>query len=646
MTHTATTVPMSGVFAALALAAGAAYLIARSRRRGPGLGAPANEGRCRAILLAMAAAYAAVYLTLCLVRYEYLLCGLYDLGICDTVVRNLVRGRFLVDFRGVYDHFSPVFLVCVPFYWLWDDPRALFVIETAALAGAALPLYWFARRLIGDSRPALLLAAAYLLHPLLSRVNLYDFHEVVFHPLAFFVLCGCWVSGRWRAILPAAVASLCVKEDAAALVFGLGLFGLADPKRRWQGAALMALAVLWSLFAMRVYFPVLRGTTFWHYGRYPQVLGPTVVETAAAAARALARPFGELHVWHTLGLLLLPVGALALARPWACATLLAAPLSLTLFSSYVSQQILRGHYAASVLPGLFAAAAFGYRRLWRAQAKVCPAGVAAWLAACAVGCHVFFAEPAFERYYEHAFRYEPGRHLTLLSIPRRLPDPVLRWHKKVAAALARAIPGEHAVMAQNSLGYLFTHRQRLMEVQEGRDADVYLFDSKSNRGHTDPQVLRRVKERVADDPGFERLLFAGGFECWCRRGLAQAVVDRGRRLWEDAPAGVEENYLLAALAYTQGDMETAAQHLSFLADTDSVRPESVEALWMLGDAYARSGRPALAIEAFERGLELSPRFVPAHEVLARLYRLDRKPNHAKRHEVEAKALRREAAAAR
>lgn len=628
------TFPVPIVFLFIAVVGGIAHLLGtRAAKQRQETVEGAHERQWPRLLIAACAIYVAVFSVLSLIRYEHLLCGLYDLGIFDSVVRNLTCGRFLVDFRGVYDHVSPILVVCVPFYWVWDDPRVLLVIQSVVVGGAAVPLYLFVRTLTRDPRPAIVMAAAYLLHPLVSRVNLYDFHGAAFHPLAFFFTCFFFARGKRRALFVSALVSLAVKEDAVALVFGLGLFALADRKRRRDGLVLIGMAILWAVLAMKVYYPVLCGKEFQHYSRYPQVLGPTVWATARNAALAFWMPFTRPHVWKTVVLLLLPIGFLSVVRPWAFFALVCPPLAITFFASYIGQQTLRGHYSAAVLTAAFAAAAYGCRR-FRGP------GTASGVLVCAGLCNFFFGEPALKRYYEFASRpYHPSKHLTLLSIPRRLPSPVLRWHANVADALSRVVPAQYSVMAQNSLGHLFTRQERLLELDAKREADFYILDRASWRSHTSPGVRQSLLERLADSTLHERLLYTGGFQCFCRHGLAKAIIAEARRSWERQPDSDELNYLLGAMCLTQGDLDAAKMHLAHLVERDRVAAASVDILWMLADVHLRTGRTQVAIETFEKGLAISPKCAAAHDAVAGLYREQGRLERAQVHESRATELR-------
>ncbi len=630
------TFPISVVFLAIAAAAGAAYALAARKRE---LRPEPSAAACRIWLFAMCGVYFVVMVVLSFVRYEHLLCGLYDLGIFDTVVWNLSRGRFLYDFRGPFDHVSPALVLAAPLYWIVPDARWLLLLQSLAMAAAAAPLYAFACTILRDRRAGLVFAAAYLLHPFTARVNLFDFHAAALHPLAFFCLCYCYARRRWLATFVAAAAALMVKEDAVMLVFGLGLFALADVKRRRMGAALLVMAVAWAVFCMTIYFPVLRGVEFRHYGRYPQILGGGLLDTARLTAAALVGPFTKPYVWRTLGLLLLPVALLPVARPWALVALVGAPLSVNLLSSYIGQQILRGHYSATAIAGTFAAAVYGLQHLRRTRPQVSACGLVAGLATCALLCNFFFGEPAFERYYENSTQYRPLKHLTLLSIPRQRPDPVLRWHQDVAAALARSTPKRLSVMAQNSLGYLFTQRAQLYEVQPALDADVYVFDHRSNMGHTAAGVYNDVLRRLAASDAYEPLLRAGGFECYARRGKGREVMSQACQQLERTPGNIALHYLLGAMSFTAHDFANTKLHLGFLANSNVVTRASVDTFWMLADAQARGGRVGRAIITLERGLALAPEFAPAHEAAATLCRTLGRTAARQRHERDAARLR-------
>src|SRR5436853_540958 len=62
-------------------------------------------------------------------------------------------------------HVELLFFLIAPLYLLHAGPETLIVLLTAGIALGALPVYWIARRQLGQWGAALLFAAVYLLVP-------------------------------------------------------------------------------------------------------------------------------------------------------------------------------------------------------------------------------------------------------------------------------------------------------------------------------------------------------------------------------------------------------------------------------------------------------------------------------------------------
>lgn len=103
-----------------------------------------------------------------------------DLGQIDLAIWNTSQGHFVQEVKGeavstrLTDHVEPIFLAVGLVFRLWDDVRALLILQTLALALGAFPVCWLARDLIGSaaqvtSRAAgafgLLFAFTYLMFP-------------------------------------------------------------------------------------------------------------------------------------------------------------------------------------------------------------------------------------------------------------------------------------------------------------------------------------------------------------------------------------------------------------------------------------------------------------------------------------------------
>ncbi|MGC8782170.1 MAG: DUF2079 domain-containing protein, partial [Anaerolineae bacterium] len=70
-----------------------------------------------------------------------------DLGQIDLAIWNTAHGRFVQEIKDdrvstrLTDHVEPIFLPVSLVFWLWDDVRALLILQAAALAAGAWPMY-------------------------------------------------------------------------------------------------------------------------------------------------------------------------------------------------------------------------------------------------------------------------------------------------------------------------------------------------------------------------------------------------------------------------------------------------------------------------------------------------------------------------
>ncbi|MGC8878038.1 MAG: DUF2079 domain-containing protein, partial [Anaerolineae bacterium] len=322
-----------------------------------------------------------------------------DLSFIDQPMWNTLHGRFLertMDARQVSrvaEHLEPIILIIAPIYYLWDDVRAILIIQSIALALGALPVYWIARRALGGSRSEattqpnsfeaslrrswlpVIFAIAYLMFPALQAANVADFHADPFivAPLLF----AFWyaVERRYGWMWCWAIIAMLVKENLPTLTFALGLFLLlfggyteALPEtsnaarwRRLHAVALMVISLAWY------------GTATW-----------LIVAPLARQVYGTAGPVYMAHrytwfdgsfegLWRTLFQperlrylleLFAPVGWLALLAPEYL--LLGLPVGVANFlSDFPAQYSGQQHYTAPLVPALVIAAIYGTRRLLR-----------------------------------------------------------------------------------------------------------------------------------------------------------------------------------------------------------------------------------------------------------------------------------------
>ncbi|MCB0129723.1 MAG: DUF2079 domain-containing protein, partial [Caldilineaceae bacterium] len=228
-----------------------------------------------------------------------------DLGQIDQAVWNSSRGRWLEQTDNGYvatrltDHVEPILVLISPIFWIWNDVRALLLLQVAAVAAGALLLYALALARLDQlltptergqiwrlephrhhTRPlAAALAVAFLLTPHLQSAVLTEFHAA---PLAVpLILWAFWAveRARWRQFILAAVLVAAVKEEMALLAAGLGvwatwsvlrpsIFGAqtrhhrreftarqADLAGLWAGVGVIVVALVWFYVATFVIVP-------------------------------------------------------------------------------------------------------------------------------------------------------------------------------------------------------------------------------------------------------------------------------------------------------------------------------------------------------------------------------------------------------
>jgi uncharacterized membrane protein len=373
------------------------------------------------LLVVLLLLYVGIFASLAFAQHAGMRTHKADLGQIDQAVWNSSRGRFVESTDYGYiasrltDHVEPMLALISPVLWLWDDVRALLLLQVLFVAVGAVPLYALAVRLmdrtltpvarthIWEIEPlhrltkplALTLVVAYLLASQLQSAVLTEFHAA---PLAVpFILWALWAveAKRWGQAAVAVLLVAAVKEETALLAAGFGLWMV------WRGGLLAAYDTRHGrepkLGSYRT--PVLLGvglalaSLVWFYVATFVIVPAHAVQVYGAAESSYFRRYGALGdspldilrslvtrpalVWAIateparlayLRGLVAPFGFLALLAPEVIA--LSLPVLLAnLLSAYPAQYYGEFHYSAPVMVYCAAAAAFGLARLWRPLAR-------------------------------------------------------------------------------------------------------------------------------------------------------------------------------------------------------------------------------------------------------------------------------------
>jgi uncharacterized membrane protein len=156
----------------------------------------------------------------------------YDFGLYDQGIWLLSRGKtpfVTLMGRNLFgDHTSFILVLLVPLMWIISSTSLLFVVQSVAIAAAAIPIYAFARKHLESDALGCVFACTYLLYPAVSWTNVENFHPDSF--LGLFVAVALWaaLSRKWRWYVIAVILALLVKEDVVLVVAPIGKKFLLD----------------------------------------------------------------------------------------------------------------------------------------------------------------------------------------------------------------------------------------------------------------------------------------------------------------------------------------------------------------------------------------------------------------------------------
>ncbi len=473
-----------------------------------------------ALILAFSVYFSAVAIR----RHDAHLTHKADLGQIDQAIWNTSQGRFVQEIKGeqlstrLSDHVEPIFLPLSLVFRLWDDVRALLIVQALAVALGAWPAFFIAwlrlslnwggpstlartpaRQAGYQALAALTFVLAYLLYPPLQAALLTEFHAL---PLATPLLLLAFLFSerqQWGRFILAALLVATVQEGMALLTAALGAYALgrglwlrrqlAASQRtptRWPalaGALVLAVGLAWFYLATFVIIPAHAAAAYGvNESPYVARFGALGASFGDVARTMLTKPGQVLRVvleparQHYLLRLLAPVGFLAIFGPEIL--LVGLPLLLAnLLSGFPFQYSGILHYSAPLAAFAVMAAIVGsqrlrrlsrrvalslhHQRLWRVHRTY--ALLIIWLLLWSLGSQI-------------AWGYTPvGRQF-------RNARPTVSEHHRLLARFSQQIPPDAALSTSATLHPHLSHRARLYEFPALADSDYLLLDLAATSG--------------------------------------------------------------------------------------------------------------------------------------------------------------------
>lgn len=175
---------------------------------------------------------------------------MYERMASSFAPNTTVERSYMMSHFGV--HFSPIFYLFLPGYYIFRTPIYLFYVQAASVAAGIFAVYLIAGKLGLSGRLTLALELIYAFYPCLFNGTFYDFHENKFLTTVILFLFYFIISKNtlWEFVF--ALLLLMVKEDAAIYLIVIALFVMISRKELWRGAAMLGMAVVYFIIAQQI----------------------------------------------------------------------------------------------------------------------------------------------------------------------------------------------------------------------------------------------------------------------------------------------------------------------------------------------------------------------------------------------------------
>jgi uncharacterized membrane protein len=318
------------------------------------------------IMSAMILAYIIGFAATTFKEYNSLWYGNFDLGIPDQGVWMISRlhNPYLTT-RGLHlfgDHATYIHLLIAPIYWVWDDVRALLLVQTVALALGALPVYLLAKDKFQGKLTALVFPFSYLMLPALHFSNLDAGHHFESLPVPL-ILLGYWALTRrkFRLYYATTFLSLICKEEIAITFMLYGAY-IAYKHDRRVGIMTSSCAAAYLLLVMYVLLPYFNQEGSIYADRTVGSFGKNPSEALSSVTNPsfMIKKFDTEANRGYMRALFEPTGYLILLEPLAIAS--SGSLWLNLINDWPYAHLIRYHYVTPIIPFIYIALIEGIGR--------------------------------------------------------------------------------------------------------------------------------------------------------------------------------------------------------------------------------------------------------------------------------------------
>lgn len=449
------------------------------------------------ILFICIAIYIAYFVTASFLRYDNFFTGRFDLGNMDQTVWNTIRGRFFqftnpdgtnIISRLAY-HADFMLVLLAPFYFIWQSPKMLLVIQTVVLSLGSVFIYLIGRNLFKNKFIAFIFSILFLINPSVNNTNLYDFHAVTLSTTFFLASWYFLMKKKTSLTILLLFIAATAKEELWFSVGLIGLYILFIKKRILPG--IITSVASFSIFYILLWhaIPNARGGNHFALSYYTD-LG----QTQWGVIRTIF-----LSPWKALGIILkngsmkflleifAPLGFLSLLSPLYL-LFAGGDFAISILSSNAALHNIVYQYTATLTPFIFLSSMYGFVFLTKKIRSMSPSRIAVFFLLIGLGCAYLFGPLPGSLSFNHEMFTD------------QLP------YADIVDSFLSTIPRRYSVSASNNIGSHLSHRQLIYTIPNGIDrADIIVL--LLNDQYAQPSLAQQMQlsKRLKKDPTYVEL---------------------------------------------------------------------------------------------------------------------------------------------
>src|SRR3990167_3982703 len=347
-------------------------------------------------------AYIVYFSYLSVLRYKTLYASYYDLGIMHQTVYNTYKGIQNRDFSRVLEmtdvdgpdqikrmaiHNDPLLALLAPFYFIYDGPETLLIIQTIILALGAIAVFKISQKVFEKENYSSLLsfifALSYLLYSPLQKSNLFDFHAVTLATTFLLFMFYFWLVKRYWISFVFFGLSILSKEQVGLTTAMFGIYSFlitnyqlliskririiklkSDKKITFFSLLIIGVSLIWFVTSVFFIIPYFRGSEHFAVARYSDFgnsSGSIILGIFTQPLSTLGYIF-HARTFHYFIQILGSAGFLSLLAPLQF--FIALPeLAINILSKDNNMRNIYYHYTAVITPFVFISAIYGAKKV-------------------------------------------------------------------------------------------------------------------------------------------------------------------------------------------------------------------------------------------------------------------------------------------